>query len=65
MRQDHELAVGAGDVDDVYERIAAELLDVAASVGEVVYAVPGNPAVAERRWVGVGCDRGLPVGGRR
>lgn len=38
----------AGDVDDVYERIAAELLDVAASVGEVVYAVPGNPAVAER-----------------
>lgn len=38
----------AGDVDDVYERIAAELLDVATSSGEVVYAVPGNPAVAER-----------------
>jgi len=38
----------AGDVDDVYERIAAELLDAAASTGEVVYAVPGNPAVAER-----------------
>jgi tetrapyrrole methylase family protein/MazG family protein len=38
----------AGAVDDVYERIASELLDVAASSGEVVYAVPGNPAVAER-----------------
>jgi tetrapyrrole methylase family protein/MazG family protein len=38
----------AGDVDDVYERIATALLDVATSAGEVVYAVPGNPAVAER-----------------
>ena len=38
----------AGDVEGVYERIAAELLEVAASAGEVVYAVPGNPAVAER-----------------
>ena len=38
----------AADLDDVYDRIAAELLDVAATVGEVAYAVPGNPAVAER-----------------
>ncbi len=38
----------ADDLDDVYDRIAAELLDVAATAGEVAYAVPGNPAVAER-----------------
>ncbi len=38
----------ADDLDEVYDRIAAELLDVAATAGEVVYAVPGNPAVAER-----------------
>jgi tetrapyrrole methylase family protein / MazG family protein len=38
----------AGNLDDVYDRIAAELVDVAATAGEVVYAVPGNPAVAER-----------------
>jgi tetrapyrrole methylase family protein / MazG family protein len=38
----------ADDLDDVYDRIAAELIDVAATAGEVVYAVPGNPAVAER-----------------
>jgi tetrapyrrole methylase family protein / MazG family protein len=38
----------AGDLDDVYDRIAAELLDVAGTAGDVVYAVPGNPAVAER-----------------
>jgi tetrapyrrole methylase family protein/MazG family protein len=44
---DHEYA-DAGDLDDVYERIAAALLNIAASAGEVVYAVPGNPAVAER-----------------
>ncbi|MDQ6854079.1 MAG: nucleoside triphosphate pyrophosphohydrolase [Actinomycetota bacterium] len=38
----------AADVDEVYTRIAAKLVDVAADTGEVVYAVPGNPAVAER-----------------
>ncbi len=38
----------ANDVAEVYERIAAELLDRAAAAGEVAYAVPGNPAVAER-----------------
>ncbi len=38
----------ADDLDDVYARIAAELIDVADTAGEVVYAVPGNPAVAER-----------------
>jgi tetrapyrrole methylase family protein / MazG family protein len=39
---------GAEDVDTVYARIAAALLDAAAAAGEVAYAVPGNPAVAER-----------------
>lgn len=38
----------AADVAEVYEHIAAELLERAAAVGEVAYAVPGNPAVAER-----------------
>jgi tetrapyrrole methylase family protein / MazG family protein len=38
----------ADDLDGVYDRIAAQLLDVAAGAGDVVYAVPGNPAVAER-----------------
>ncbi len=36
------------DLDDVYEAITAALLDAAAVHGEIVYAVPGNPAVAER-----------------
>jgi tetrapyrrole methylase family protein / MazG family protein len=39
---------GAEDVDTVYARIAEALLDAAAAAGEVAYAVPGNPAVAER-----------------
>jgi tetrapyrrole methylase family protein/MazG family protein len=38
----------ADDVEEVYARIAAALLEVAATAGEVAYAVPGNPAVAER-----------------
>jgi tetrapyrrole methylase family protein/MazG family protein len=38
----------AGSLDDVYERIADELLGAADAHGEVAYAVPGNPAVAER-----------------
>ena len=38
----------ADDLDDVYDGIAAELIDVATTAGDVVYAVPGNPAVAER-----------------
>jgi tetrapyrrole methylase family protein / MazG family protein len=38
----------ADDLDGVYARIVADLRDVAATAGEVVYAVPGNPAVAER-----------------
>jgi tetrapyrrole methylase family protein / MazG family protein len=50
----------ADDLDAVYDRIAAELLDVAATAGEVVYAVPGNPAVAERsvELLRAGADRG-------
>jgi tetrapyrrole methylase family protein / MazG family protein len=38
----------AEDVEDVYGRITARLLDIAATDGEVAYAVPGNPVVAER-----------------
>jgi tetrapyrrole methylase family protein / MazG family protein len=38
----------ADDLEEVYRRIAARLLDIAATHGEVAYAVPGNPAVAER-----------------
>ncbi|HEY4396773.1 MAG TPA: SAM-dependent methyltransferase, partial [Acidimicrobiia bacterium] len=38
----------ADDVDAVYAGIATELIDIADTAGEVVYAVPGNPAVAER-----------------
>ncbi len=52
-------AVGAGSsfderyeradrFDEVYEQIAAELIDRAAADGEVLYAVPGSPRVLER-----------------
>ena len=34
--------------EEVYERITAELIDRAHAHGEIVYAVPGSPAVAER-----------------
>jgi tetrapyrrole methylase family protein/MazG family protein len=39
---------GAADLDACYRSIVAALVDAAAEHGEVVYAVPGNPAVAER-----------------
>ncbi len=35
-------------LDAVYERIVAELVEAASAAGEVVYAVPGSPLVAER-----------------
>lgn len=38
----------ASDLDDVYPRIVDALLAAAREHGEVVYAVPGNPVVAER-----------------
>jgi len=38
----------ASDFDALYDGIAATLSEAAASHGEVVYGVPGNPAVAER-----------------
>jgi tetrapyrrole methylase family protein / MazG family protein len=38
----------ADDLDAVYESIVDELCRRAGTDGEVVYAVPGNPAVAER-----------------
>ncbi len=34
--------------DDVYETIVSRLIDLASEHGEVVYAVPGSPTVAER-----------------
>ena len=39
---------GSADLELVYERIAGALVDAAGEHGEVVYAVPGSPAVAER-----------------
>ncbi|MBM3658169.1 MAG: MazG family protein [Actinobacteria bacterium] len=38
----------ADAIDDVYPRIVEALLGAAAEHGEVLYAVPGNPVVAER-----------------
>ncbi|MFI5372106.1 MAG: MazG family protein [Candidatus Eisenbacteria bacterium] len=38
----------APDLETAYARITAALVAAAADRGEVVYAVPGNPAVAER-----------------
>ncbi|MFA5882898.1 MAG: nucleoside triphosphate pyrophosphohydrolase [Acidimicrobiia bacterium] len=38
----------ADAIDDVYPRIVDELVRAATASGEVVYAVPGNPVVAER-----------------
>jgi tetrapyrrole methylase family protein / MazG family protein len=39
---------GAVSIDDVYPAIADALAEAATIDGEVVFAVPGNPAVAER-----------------
>jgi tetrapyrrole methylase family protein/MazG family protein len=36
------------DLDRVYAAIVATLLEAAAEYGDIVYAVPGSPAVAER-----------------
>jgi tetrapyrrole methylase family protein/MazG family protein len=38
----------APDLDHAYAEIARTLVDAASEHGEVVYAVPGNPVVAER-----------------
>jgi tetrapyrrole methylase family protein/MazG family protein len=38
----------APDLDHAYTEIARTLVDAASEHGEVVYAVPGNPVVAER-----------------
>jgi tetrapyrrole methylase family protein / MazG family protein len=38
----------AGSLDDVYAGVVATLADAAHEHGEVVYAVPGSPLVAER-----------------
>ena len=38
----------AATIDEVYERIVATLVEAAADHGEVLYAVPGSPLVAER-----------------
>jgi tetrapyrrole methylase family protein/MazG family protein len=38
----------AADLDACYREIVATLVDAAAEHGEVAYAVPGNPGVAER-----------------
>ena len=38
----------AGSFAEVYEKVVTQLLKRALDVGEVLYAVPGSPAVAER-----------------
>ena len=38
----------AADFDSLYQSIVASLLAAATEHGEIVYAVPGNPGVAER-----------------
>lgn len=38
----------AVDFETLYRRIAADLLEQAAKSGDIVYAVPGSPLVAER-----------------
>jgi len=38
----------AGSFDEVYARIVDALVEAAAEHGEVLYAVPGSPMVAER-----------------
>ena len=39
---------GAGRIEDVYAAIVEALVDAAGEHGEVLYAVPGSPRVAER-----------------
>jgi tetrapyrrole methylase family protein/MazG family protein len=38
----------ASSIDEVYPRIVDELVEAATEHGEIVYAVPGSPVVAER-----------------
>ncbi|MGH9025451.1 MAG: nucleoside triphosphate pyrophosphohydrolase [Acidimicrobiia bacterium] len=48
FRSFDELYEQALDLDEVYTGIVTALVEVARSAREVVYAVPGNPALAER-----------------
>lgn len=50
----------AADLDAVYPAIVAELVEAAREHGEIAYAVPGNPAVAERTVVMLG-EAGVEV----
>ncbi|MGH9186596.1 MAG: MazG family protein [Acidimicrobiales bacterium] len=52
---------GATDLDDVYPRIVDALVEAAAEHGEVLYAVPGSPAVAERTVELLRTDRRVEV----
>ncbi|HLV44907.1 MAG TPA: nucleoside triphosphate pyrophosphohydrolase [Aggregatilineales bacterium] len=56
---------GEDDFDAVYDTIAARLIELAAEQGRnVVYAVPGDPLVAEgtvTRLLALGAQRGIPV----
>src|SRR5256885_16174747 len=38
----------AGSIEEVYAEIVGALAEAAANAGEVLYAVPGSPLVAER-----------------
>ncbi len=52
---------GADDLDAAYAEIARRLVAAAAEHGEVVYAVPGSPAVAERAVGLLGTDPAVDV----
>ncbi|WP_139492588.1 nucleoside triphosphate pyrophosphohydrolase [Brevibacillus dissolubilis] len=43
-----DVYVAHGNFDDVYSGIAAKLVTIAKEQGEIIYAVPGHPLVAER-----------------
>lgn len=51
----------AADLDEVYATIVDRLVAAAAAVGEVLYAVPGSPLVAERTVELLRADRRVQV----
>jgi tetrapyrrole methylase family protein / MazG family protein len=51
----------AADLDQVYQAIAAAVVEAAGAEGEVLYAVPGSPLVAERSVELLRADPGVEV----
>jgi tetrapyrrole methylase family protein/MazG family protein len=64
LRAFDALYEAAGIFGDIYERIAAELIERAVAGERVAYAVPGHPLVAEattRRLLALARERAIPV----